>query len=69
MRKIRRGGSARLAASEEFLTASISFSQFDSYDKKFPHLEDQLEKILWSFSSITDKNADLARNIEQVIEG
>ena len=51
------------------MNVSISFAKFDSYDEQLALLDEQLEKMLDSFASITEIDADLARNIENVIEG
>jgi hypothetical protein len=60
---------SELETSKGFLNASISFVQFDSYDEQLARLEEQLEKMFDSFASIAKIDADLAQNLENVIEG
>ena len=60
---------SELETSKGFLSVSISFAKFDSYDEQLARLEEQLEKMFDSFASIAEIDTDLAQNLENVIEG
>src|SRR6266700_266780 len=60
---------SELETSKGFLNVSISFAQFDSYDEQLARLEEQLEKMFDSFAAIAEIDADLAQNLDNVIEG
>jgi hypothetical protein len=47
----------------------LPYSKLDSYDAKMVEIENKLKKISDTLSPITDVSADMARDIEMIIEG